>query len=248
MSTIFGLMPFVDSYNISPSRRAWTLDGLWPTRSLKTFGRRINLNVNHYNGKPESDMTAYRLKLQKVPATDVDFISIENEEDLKPDRVNYIRQLATAVSLFPKVTNGGFTMSLAYWYINQNSWDTGFYSACIFDKTGYKEGKYNTLIADTQLELDAMILMNIFAVNVHIYIGDTLQVEPNIRMLKFAQQFTGKAIVSNESGYRKDVELLRYLPYIARELNMPWMTLYNGDGKTGHAMPISETDYLNAIK
>ncbi len=208
---------------------------------------KVILNVNHYFGYP-SDMAKYK---QQLLSLSLDYIKpvclvIENEELYSKRSIEtYCEMLKTAVETLPaqKVTNGGLTMpELGFWYMSLTG-DPDFFlhNMPTNRKQPFLDGLYTEAIQRVQTEMDALKSLKIAFVNVHIYIGYANQVAGLVRMINYVKEYTGKEVISDESGiYAPD--LLISLIDIAKQTNMSYLILYCGNDKT-NALPITLTDY-----
>lgn len=176
-------------------------------------------------------------------------ICIENEELLMDGNFDdYIGELkAASQAIGGRVTNGGLTLpELSYWYLSINEWDVDFFRDNIIQKADYQNGLKQPDIDKVQLEIDAIISMQLKFVNVHYYIAREEQVAGLIRMFNYLAQYTGARLISNEAGIYT-TGLLQSVVDVALQCDMKFLILYSGTGEsgTGKSLPISKDDFLN---
>lgn len=233
--TKVGIMPFnvAQFYGASLTRRAVFIE---TPENIKPIGEaRILLNINHYPTSPYSkDMVWYKEQLLKVPLAELrpKVISIENEPEHYPEKSieDYCNELATAVATLPgyRITNGGTTLPLYYWYY-QKTKDSGFLGSCVPDssKQPLINGSLNARIQSVQTELDCLKSLPIVFWNIHFYLTKIGQVAPMVRMIKYVSDYVGKPPISNECGFYTE-GLLNDVITIAKETQMKFCILYSG--------------------
>lgn len=247
-----GLMPYDKAveYGISVSRKV-VYTSSWLGWFASPYKDKILLNINNSStGAYTTNPDAFAKKAVKIYNTlDPELVTIENEELLHGDIKTYCAELTAAAKVLP-VTNGGLTTGhLSAWYYKYNQWDTDFFKCNVFQKDAFLSGGLDDEIRNTEYELNVLKGLNIPFVNVHYYIGNSNQVEGLVRLFNTLSGWIGKPLISNEAGiYVSD--LLPSVVDIAARCEMKYLILYSGTGTegSGKALPISNLDFVNAVK
>lgn len=246
--TIVGIMPYdiANAYGVNVSRQvAYAETFRTGVLHADTILLNINNNASH---SYTTDTTLFKARVLNIyNILKPTLVTIENEELLTGDIKTYCTELQVAARSLPgKVTNGGLTLpELSYWYYNQTK-DTAFLRYNIFRKDSLLTGLYQSKINAVQYEIDALKSLSLYALNVHYYIGQSIQAAGLIRMINFLKQYTGKQVISNECGIYAP-GLLPDVVSVARATGMQYLILYSGNG-TQNALSINKADFLNAVK
>lgn len=253
LTTKTGLMP-ADILCINTTRRVAftsTWNGGAPFPSTDTILLNIDYNWAHTF---TTDTATFKAKcIQIANARQPSVIIIENEETLHGSTMEYCNELrAAAHGLMPlgyRVTNGGFVLpSLGYWYYYKTG-DAAFLANNILTQAkrdSLVAGLYQDVIDSIEYEINVIMSLNLFAVDVHYYIGNTNQSAGLIRMLSYLSTYSDLPIIVTEAGIYNP-GLLPDVVNIARSVNATHLIFYNGDDAPGHPLSIIQEDYDAAI-
>lgn len=247
-----GIMPLTTTqgYGQLYSRRPVYIE--YPESIEPIEGIKWLLNINHDVDSPYSkDMVWYNQQLLKIPLASLrpKVIAIENEPDhyLWKSIEDYCNELTMAAHTLAdyRITNGGFTLPLYYWYFDQNPSDRDFFDLCIPDtsKGALLNGSLDP-IQRVQYQLNVLKSLPIAFVNIHYYLRNEGEVAPMVRMINYVSKYVGKPAISNEAGIYAE-GLLPDVIQIARETQMRFLIIYSG-GK--FCLPISKADFESAVK
>lgn len=247
-TTHIGIMPLTTAnYGQLYSRNHVYIET--PTLVQPIPGVKILLNINHDPRQPfefSKDMVWYKEQLLKIPLSTLNpkLIAIENEELHDPfkDINDYCEELKTAVGTLPnyRITNGGFTLPLHYWYVKQQPSDLEFLNLCVplSSQGALRIGLLDERITSVQTELDVLKSLPIEFWNLHYYLRNVGEVAPMVRMIQYVSNYVGKPCISNECGIYNSA-LLNDVVSVAKQTNMKFCILYNGEGIEGVTPPVA---------
>ena len=263
---IYGLLP-VKLHGNLPTRdniqiNIWTARKSFYIDSI-VYDTVFSLNINHHGIGTEPvpytpDTSKYKDTLKDILASiqPAAFYTIENEEQHFTDGIYhsegitaYCTEFKAAAHVFSNrrqtFTNGGFTLPVQYWYYSKTH-DEDFKAKLI---PNVNIANVQSKIDSTEYEMNVLRTMpSTFINNVHLYLSDTGQAAPLLRMCNYIKDYTSHGILCNEAGiYKDDSTLISSLMTIAKGAGMPYMIFYSGDG-TGLCYPITVGQIVAAEK
>lgn len=256
VSVKIGVMPYDSAIDmgIRTSRKV-LFTSTW-NGSGSPYTDTILLNIDYSSSHTfTTDTATFKTKcIDMYNAFQPAVVIVENEEVIHGSILQYCNELkAAAHGLLPlgaKVTNGGFIQPhLWYWYYSKTH-DAQFLQYNFFrqsQRDSLVAGQFQNIVDSVEFEMQLIMSLNLYAVDVHYYIGNINQVSGIIRMLNYLSGYTAMPLILTEAGIFTS-GLLSNVITIARSTPSTYLILYDGNDAGGNALNFSSADYFTAIQ